>query len=519
MRQWLRLVFVTALLGGCASLTEPPPLAPDALASDSTDLTTSRRTPLWAALVPDPDGPVPLSGIALLEGGAEAYRARLALIDAATTSIDVQSYIWKFDQSGQAITEALLRAADRGVRVRVLIDGFRVDEHTTLLKEIVRHPNLDVRLYNAFRTSFRTDVVRYSELVADFQRLNQRMHDKVLAADGAAAILGGRNVSDEYFGLSPVRYFYDRDVLVAGSLVGDVSASFDRFWNSPYAVPVRYFTEIPEPETGVLEGSAEANMVAGFPLSRRLGADALAAELALLREQLVWSVARLVRSAPGPVFAAQAPPADEAFEALFLRHIEQATEEIVLQTPYLTLTPAQRAALLAARRRGVAVTVHTNSLASTDWPIVQHGYVQERRKLLHWGVTLYELKDQPATCCRDTDLDVVPAKTVLHQKTIVVDRMHVFVGSFNIDNRSIRHNSEVGVLIDSRVFGARVLSEIGKAMQPENSWRLAWDASQGLVWLDETSEPPQRYRDDPHTGLLDQLVPWFGYFLPIDDLL
>jgi len=519
MRHVLRLVLAAALLGGCASLTEPMPLAVDAPQTYGTDGPDSRATPLWAALVSMADARATHAGVTTLETGAVAYRARLALIEAATVAIDVQSYIWEFDQSGQAITDALLRAAERGVRVRLLIDGFRVDDGTQQLKQIARHPNFHVRLYNAFRTSFRSDFVRYSELVSDFKRLNQRMHDKVLAVDGAAAILGGRNVSDEYFGLSAARYFHDRDVLLAGPLTAQVSDTFDLFWNSDYAVPVSHF-EDGLPKTNVAPPAAvEPQAPGAILLPLQLSEAELDAELGLLRHALVWADMQLVRSAPGLVFAEQAPPDDETFEVVFLRAIEDARDEIVLQTPYLTLTPVQRATLIAARQRGVAIKLNTNSLASTDWPIVQHGYMQERRQFLHWGVYVFELKDQPATCCRGDAFGIVPATAILHQKTIVIDGRLVFVGSFNIDYRSIRHNSEVGVIVDSLAFGARVLAEIAEATQPDNSWRLTIGPSNEIVWLDESVDPPTRYLDDPHTSLLDQLAPWFGYFLPIDGLL
>ncbi len=517
MGRLLCLALVTALFGGCASLTDPLPvgLAPpdSAIVSEPAPETT----PLWAALVAPVGAPQAQSGFALLEMGTDAYRARLALIEAATIGLDVQSYIWEFDASGQAITDALLRAADRGVRVRVLIDGFRAGDKTHALKSLALHPKVEVRLYNAFRTSFRPDTVRFAELATDFQRLNQRMHDKVLAADGVAAVLGGRNVSDEYFGLSPVRYFHDRDVVVAGPLVAEVSRAFDLFWNSVYAAPVSHFAA--GGEAALKPVSRAPGARDGFLLPREMPDAVVNEELAALEHSLVWAEGGLVRSAPGPVFAEQAPPGPQDFEALFLTHVAQAESEIILQTPYLTLTPTQRTALAAARARGVAVILHTNSLASTDWSIVQHGYLQERRWLLHHGVRVFELKDRAHSCCAPGGLPVVPAKSVLHQKTLVIDGRISFIGSFNFDNRSIRYNSEIGVIVDSAAFAGRVRSAILTATSPENSWRLTLGPSNDLVWLDESVEPPVRFLDDPRTGFLDQVVPWFGYFLPIDGLL
>lgn len=521
MRKLLRLICLAALLGGCASLTGTAPVATAPPTPYSSAWASPRETPLWHTLMPEKNPAQNHSGFTFLETGPEAYRARLALIEAATATIDIQYYIWEFDTSGRAITEALIRAAGRGVRIRALIDGLRIDEKAEPLKTIARHPNMHVRIYNAFRTSFRSDFVRYTELVSDFTRLNQRMHNKVIAVDNTAAIIGGRNVSDDYFGLSPERYFHDRDVLAAGPATAEISATFDKFWNSIYAAPVGRFA-----------GPADQSISAHTPwpdsppagpadvsLPRRLEGEALAAELAALRHALVWAPAQIVWSAPGPVFAEQAPAPEAKIETAFLRHLNDAQAGVTIQTPYLTLTRARDKALHAARRRHVAVTIHTNSLASTNWVIVQHGYLQERRKLLHWGVTLFEMKDRPAACCPTRALGVMPRKVILHPKTTVFDRRYVLVGSFNLDHRSVLHNSEVGVLIDSPELAARILTVIERDVQPENSWRLTMGPSNKLVWLDESQTPPRRYLDDPNTGFFEQFIAWFGYFLPIDSLL
>ncbi|MEQ9143534.1 MAG: phospholipase D family protein [Parvibaculaceae bacterium] len=513
MKRWHARITVLMLLGwlgGCAGITSPLPVgrAPEAPVAAPF----SAGTVLQAALADEVEAAEGRSGFHFLETGEAAYRARLALIEAAEARIDIQYYIWEFDRSGRAMTAALTRAADRGVRVRALIDGFRVDGKAAPLLALARHPNIEVRLYNAFRTSFRSDVTRYAELLSDFKRLNQRMHDKVLAVDGAAAIVGGRNVSDEYFGLSEDRYFYDRDVLIAGPMMEDISASFELFWRGDYALPVDWFADAVNGD--VAAGVPPAPDSLPFPLT--LSQEALGAELSRLSQALVWADARLIRTAPGPVFGEQAPDRDAEIEHAFMERLEAAGSEVVIQMPYITLTPARREALRAARDRGVDVRLHTNSLASTDWTIVQHGYVQERRWLAHWDVALMELKDRPATCCAAT---VTPRQTVLHPKTVVFDRQHVFIGSFNLDRRSVLYNSEIALMIDSPALAARVLDRIGLAMQPENSWRLVMGEANQLVWLDETVDPPARFTNAPHTGFFDQLMPWLGYFLPIDRLL
>ena len=509
------LVAICLGLAGCAAPMRMPGLPP------ASALAGPEATPLWSQLVAPAEAAAGRSGFFFLESGLDAYHLRLTAIEAATQTVDIQYYIWDFDGSGRAISEALLRAAERGVRVRALVDGFHIDRASVPLKRIARHPNVEVRLYNAFRASFRGDALRYAELLLDFSRLNQRMHNKIVAVDNTLAIVGGRNVNDAYFGLDADHYFLDRDVVVVGPLTADISASFDAFWNDPQAVPARDFArdDAASVDAGTVWAGAPDLALDEFPLPRRIEGAELAEKFADLRGRLVWAPAMLALTSPGPVFAAPAQLPVPRIEDVLLAQLDAARAEVVVQMSYVMLTEPRAAALEAANGRGVHMVLHTNSLASTDSAIVHYGYARDRRRFLRHDVELHELKNVPQNARGMAALGIVPEKTTLHPKTMVFDRRHVFLGSFNLDHRSILYNSEIGILIDSPLLAARVLEAIAWDIAPVNSWRVTLEPPSRLVWLDESVVPPLRLDSEPHAGIGAQILTWLGYFLPIDHLL
>lgn len=506
---------ILLLLGACASVRQDPSLAPGAA------LAEPEETSLWHALVPPEEAAAGHSGFFFLEGGLDAYETRLLAIESAARTIDLQYYIWDFDGSGRAISEALFRAAERGVHVRALVDGYLVDGSAEPLKQIVNHPNIDVRIYNAFRTSFWPRYLRYGELLIDFPRLNQRMHNKIIAVDNTVAIVGGRNVNDTYFALDEDHYFLDRDVVIAGPLTKDVSASFDTFWNSPYAVPVEHFVEgeaMPFSFATVWNEVFAYDMEA-FPLPRRLEVMELAEKYITLEQRFIWASASLVLTSPGPVFEGIAVPRAGQIETEMLSHIASAEQEVLIQNPYVMMTEPRATALADAQARGVRLVLQTNSLASHDSALVHYGFVRDRKKFIGSGVALFEAKPRPQSSRGMPGIGITPKKTTLHSKTLVFDRRHVLVGSFNLDPRSIHYNSEIGILIDSPKLASRVAEAIEADVAPENSWRVVTDGEGDIVWLDETEAPPLRLDTEPETSFFERIPVWLGYVLPIDHLL
>ncbi|MEQ8267393.1 MAG: phospholipase D family protein [Parvibaculum sp.] len=506
---------ILLLLGACASVRQDPSLAPSAA------LAEPEETALWHALVPEEEEARGRSGFFFLEGGLDAYETRLVAIESAARTIDLQYYIWDFDGSGRAISEALFRAAERGVHVRALVDGYLIDNDSEPLKQIVNHPNIEVRIYNAFRTSFWPGYLRYGELIIDFPRLNQRMHNKIIAVDNTVSIVGGRNVNDTYFALDEAHYFLDRDVVIAGPLTKEVSASFDAFWNSPYAVPVEHFTEdevIPFSFATVWNEVFAYDMEA-FPLPRRIEVMELAEKYITLEQRFVWAPASLVLTAPGPVFADIAVEPGRRIETAMLSHIASAKREVLVQNPYVMMTEPRAAVLADAQARGVRMVLQTNSLASHDSALVHYGFARDRTAFLESGVALFEAKPRPQSSRGMPGTGITPERTTLHSKTLVFDRRHVLVGSFNLDPRSVDYNSEIGILIDSPKLASRVASAIEADTAPENSWRIVPDGEGGILWLDETETPPLRLDTEPETNFFERIPVWLGYVLPIDHLL
>jgi putative cardiolipin synthase len=397
-----------------------------------------------------------LTGIAMLADGPAAFAARVALIDAARASVDAQYYIWHADLTGSILLEALKRAADRGVRVRLLIDDNGLSGLDGELAQLAAHPNAAVRLFNPFMLRW----PKWLNLPFDFRRLNRRMHNKALIADGAAVIMGGRNVGDAYFGAGDTTIFVDLDVLAVGEAAPEVQADFERYWRCDAAVDA---ARIIGPHAGGDPIGARAAAVAADPAADRfraaLAASDEVARLADGRLDVEWVQARFVSDDPRK---AQGLIRDE--ELLFSRLtslVGQPEHRLDLVSPYLVPGRAGTRALALLARRGIAVRVLTNALEATDVVPVHAGYAKRRRTLLKAGVVLFELK-RGASPASDGGRDARALGPFgssggsLHAKTFAVDGRTIYVGSFNFDLRSLRLNTESGLVIDSEKLARRL---------------------------------------------------------------
>jgi cardiolipin synthase C len=484
------------VLAGCASL--PALTEREHSTAPSDTVATRLGRALAAPLAADPGK----SAIHPLSSARDAFAARVVLAEAADRSLDVQYYIWRADITGALLCEALWRAAERGVRVRLLLD----DNSTSGLDETIAaldaHPSIEVRLFNPYANRG----FRLGELATDFSRLNRRMHNKSFTADNQATIVGGRNVGDEYFGAEGPVEFADLDVLAAGPVVREVSTSFDAYWNSESAYPAASLirrTDQQTPWAAVRDDPAAGKYleaVRATPLLRELLAGTLPLE---------WAPARVVSDDPSKVLH---PP--ERTELHMLPRLEAAVgrpqRQLDLVSPYFVPTKDGTAALIAMAARGVAVRVLTNSLAATDVAPVHAGYAKYREPLLRGGVKLYELKP---TVKEKSGERGGSSDASLHAKTFAVDRSRIFVGSFNFDPRSARLNTEMGVVIESPRLAARLSDALDRGL-PGDAYevRLAGDA---LEWTDGEA----RHAAEPGAGLLQRL--WIGFLslLPIEWLL
>lgn len=410
------------------------------------------------------------SGVVVLASGEEALYARLGLIESAERSIDLQVYIWDLDTSGQLVLSRLLAAADRGVRVRLLLDDTATFASERAFAAFDRHPNVDVRLFNPFRTrSTGTWPGRALEFLFDFRRLNRRMHNKVWLADDAFAIVGGRNVADHYFLIAEDLNFRDLDLLIAGQAARASTASFDRYWNSRWAVPIARLNPARDVRLGRLRerlARHEANQTR-IPYPRAADAEHGARMLDRIAPRFVWAPVELLADEPEKIESGAASAIAER-----LREAAAAVgRELVIEMAYLALPEETTDRLAALVARGVSVRVLTNSLATNDVLAAHAGYVPTRRRLLEAGAELYELR--PGGHERGRLLRPPRrSRASLHSKAVVFDRERVYVGSLNLDPRSVVHNTENGVLVSAPAVAAEVVRRFEVGCRPEHSWRL-----------------------------------------------
>ena len=427
------------------------------------------------------------SGFYPLINGNDALGVRLWLIDAAQVSIDVQTFIMKGDLSGLVITKHLLLAADRGVRVRILLDDAMTIVEDDILLLADAHPNIEVRLYNPVSRRG----LNILNAIADFRRANRRMHNKTFTVDNQMTIVGGRNIADEYFELRPELEFIDLDVLGVGTVAQRVSETFDRFWNSGRAVAMVAVQDmLTEPELEAVQqhitdflrgrdGETYRNAVNSAVLKNLISGET----------SLFLASSDVVSDAPEKL---EQPVAPEYMVLLnyLVKEVRAATSEVIVLTPYLVPGKAGVAFWRSIVDKGVRVLMLTNSLASNHHSYMHAGYARHRKDLLSAGVELYEVR-----------ANVVPressAKSVtLHIKGMIVDRRRTFIGSPNLDPRSFEINSEMGVIIDSPGMGSQLAEGLLQRL-PNLAYRVEFDATGKLQWrgmvdgveVIETSEP------------------------------
>lgn len=448
------------------------------------------------------------SGVVVLNRGDRALMARAWLADHARRSIDVQYFIWSTDNVGILAAEALLRAADRGVRVRVIVDDLLIDAPDRSLMALAEHPAIDIRIYNPKITAGVSWLERMRNVVTDLRAVNQRMHDKTFLVDGTFAITGGRNMAAEYFDYNHEFNFRDRDVLLAGAAVQAMQASFERFWNSPLSVPVeRAYGDAPalsraEAAAVYDELHAYARSPDNFAPEVREAIERAPESFAAVAAEAVWGDVEFISDEPGKNAGGFA--AGGRSSAALGRMVDAARERIVIQSPYLVVSERALERFRQARKRGVRIVVSTNSLASTDNLQAFSGYRKQRKSLVALGIEIYEAR--PDAAMRDELMRRAgpPPATApifsIHAKSMVIDDHATYIGTFNLDPRSENLNTEVGVIVRDPAVAREVVSAIERDMQPANSWSA----------LDDP---------DRHAGLMKRAKVRFWQLLPLQPLL
>ncbi|KAB2322255.1 phospholipase D family protein [Betaproteobacteria bacterium SCN1] len=428
------------------------------------------------------------TGAYILDTGEEALLARAWLADHARGSIEVQYFIWSSDNVGILATEALLRAADRGVAVRVLVDDLLIDAPDKTLLALAAHPGVDIRIYNPKHKVGTPLHKRLLNVATDFRGVNQRMHDKTFIVDGQVGITGGRNMADEYFDYDRDYTFRDRDVLLVGDAAQAMRANFEAFWASPLAVPVeKRFDGLGLMKKNVSVNDAEVQKVyrelhdyaarpGNFAPEVRAAIQATPESFRRIAREIVWTQVEFIHDVPGKNgnrwHLGGGGRSGEALAKL----ISDARESIVIQSPYLVMSNRAKALFEAAVARGVKVSILTNSLASTDNLQAFSGYRNQRRELLKMGLDIREYKPDPANrgnLMSRANPPEVPPVFALHAKSMTVDDRVAYIGTFNFDPRSENLNTEVGAIVRDAGFARRLRAIMEADMRPENSWRAA----------------------------------------------
>lgn len=441
-----------------------------------------------------------LTGVYTLAEPLDAFAIRFQLANVAERSIDAQYFIWRGDAAGNLLFQALARAADRGVRVRLLLDDYYTGGLDATLGALGAHANLDVRLYNPFVLRD----ARAVNMVTDFARVNRRMHNKSFTVDNQASVVGGRNVANAYFAAGSGMAFADLDVIAVGEAVGEVSREFDVYWNSPSAYPVSSLLRQPAPRA---DGNLDTTL-ASTGNDAESGVLLDAARQSVVGPKLFegtldfqWVTARAVYDDPAKTLDATGDAGVLLFPQL-VRDMQPVEKSLDLISPYFVPGEYGAAALAALAGRGVKVRILTNSLASSDVKVVHSGYARRREALLRAGVALYELKPTAAGESHEHEQDWfgVGSLSALHAKTFAVDGARGFVGSFNFDQRSALLNTEMGLVVESAAL-ARRIGETFDTVVPRVAYevRLAPDG-RNLEWIERTGAGETRYDTEPATS-------------------
>ena len=512
-RAWLTAGLSAVVLGlaGCGNLPAQAPHEPTHALASNTGL------PL-AALVdasrPKDDKRPSLSGFRLLGSSEAAYGSRMALIDAATKTLDLQYYTIHYDSSTEALMERLREAARRGVRVRLLLDDFNAVGKNVAVLRLDLEPGIEVRMFNPVSGPRSSQAGRILGSLFDFKRIQQRMHNKILVADNTLAVAGGRNLGDAYFGQSDTSNFLDLDLLVAGPMVTDLSHSFDAYWNDIRAYPVRnvlsgndlkafYADPAPAPPAASSAGTqtrvasapvdaadttpAAPAVVEGHPVP---GATAMAREIQSGTLALAWAPSALLVDKPTKI--APENPLDESDRDDnvvdgVLNIVTRAQKEVLIISPYFVPGPRMMEVFTTLRQRGVRVRVLTNSLASNDAPLAHVGYARYRQPLLEAGVELFEMRAEGKTQQRFFG-STPDSRASLHTKALVIDSRLLVVGSMNLDLRSQLQNTELGMVIRSRKLSAAMEAAIDQSL--DDSYELSLQDGQ-LRWTTPSETPGQ----------------------------
>ena len=496
------------VMTGCESIDFDFPREESTALVNTTDTYLGTKIALLSA-----DKPESGSGFYPLSDGIDALSVRLLLAERAERTIDVQYYLIKTDTTSLAFIRALLRAADRGVRVRLLLDDVFTSGYDAGMAALDSHPNFEIRIFNPFR---RGAAGRVWSGLTDFGRINRRMHTKTFTVDNQVTVIGGRNIADEYFGAREDAKFGDLDVIGIGPITTEVSEMFDSFWNHETALPVPAFAKMPDDPEAELDrlrqhleeqfvvaqtskyGEAVRDKVIDF-------IERPDAEIEWVPYQLVYdSPDKGVRSKDGPSVSIVEPLAEA---------LQTAQKEVLVVSPYFVPRKSGVRFLSELKARGVDVSIVTNSLAANNQVTVHGGYAPSRKSLLRSGVRIYEVRPD-AEVAGSEIVAASGAKATLHTKAFLVDGRKVFIGSFNFDPRSAHLNTESGVIIESEEMAGIFRAAVDDALK-KKTWELFLNEDDKLRWRGYQDGREVIYVNEPESTWFQRFVAGIIQLLPV----
>ena len=493
---WLTLAGV--LLSGCSAL-DPVELPPQYTPPPSASAT-------WEVLDDVQDG----DWYASLNEGPQALEWRLRAIDSATESIDLQTFLWHLDYVGAAVLDRLLDAAERGVEIKLLVDDTFLLGEDAMLLELAHHPNIQYRVFNPFKRRASSFVTRQALNLNEFHRLDHRMHNKAMIVDNRIAIVGGRNLGDEYFGLHGDVNFRDLEVIVGGPVVSRVTSAFDEYWNNRWSVPIESLSHV-QSTPADLDTAEQVLEDFDYGYAKENAAQRLERWKALAETAFTASSVLLVDDPP-EVSPADLEDAPVQVANALTSLVDNATEEIIIVSAYLIPTPELSGAVDRAIDRGVRVRILTNSIRSNNHLSAHSAYRNHIKEILTTGAELHEVrvdaKDRHIYMLAPVD----EKELALHTKALIIDRDKVFIGSANLDPRSLRINTEMGFVIESEALNAELRDAFAPDFSRSNAWELQLDDSGAVVWVSDE----KTLTSQPAVSTMQRIEDWFFAHLPIE---
>lgn len=461
------------------------------------------------------------SGFFLLSDNTDAFVARCTLTSIAKKSLDIQYYIIHNDASGQYLAYLMLSAADRGVHVRILVDDINLSGRDSGFKILSQHENIEIRIFNPLlnRKWFRN-----IELIFNLNRAGRRMHNKVFVTDNSTAIIGGRNIGDEYFDARHHLNFVDLDLLTVGSIVNEISHSFNDYWDSQWATPIEKISKI-KILTKQLK-SFKTKLKDKWHRARNthyfnsLEQTAFKQKIIHQKIPFIWSKAELFYDPPEKLLS-NISTTNQYIIPQVLPYFEHAKKEILIVTPYFVPGTAGLRWFKSKSLQGIQIHILTNSLATTDVIAVHSAYKKYRRKLLDAGINLFELKTTTRNLySRTKNLIKGSSKSCLHAKYIVIDQKYIFIGSANMDPRSKFLNTEIGIMLENDEIAKQAVQLFNKTSSAENSYRISINKiNNRLSWMTENNKHKVYYFYEPGAGLFKKIAVYILTLLPIENLL